>query len=204
MRRKDKACQVAGRSGHARLRADGSRGMTLLELIVALMIAIVVIAGVLRLSTGAQQAFDTVSQDVEANYDLRRAGERVADQLRQSAVSHITVETVDPDADTVTFQIPVGKIGENVVWGAEGHSGWYLQFRVTDGDLVRRVLDESMNVAAMDEVLVRGLDVNIGGRKGFTVTLDGTLVTIEIRVPVNSGGETWRKEIRTSVTVRNV
>ena len=178
-------------------------GMTLIEVMIVLAIAMLVLGVVLKMTGSSQQVWDTVSKDSSANFDLRRAGERIADELRQSSTDHIVIEDTSIDADTVTFQIPVGKAQDVILWGAEGNSGWFLQFVVEDGRLLRRVCDGSMAVAAMDQVLVTHLDANLGGQKGFWITLDGGMVHIGIRAAVTSGGETWRKEARTSVLVRN-
>lgn len=180
-----------------------SSGMTILEVMIALVIAMLVLGAVLKLAGSTQQAWDTVSRDANANFDLRRAAEQVADELRQSSANHIQVEDTSVDADTVTFQVPVGKAQDVILWGAEGNSGWFAQFVVEDGQLLRRVRDDSMAVAGMDRVLVTHLDANLGGQKGFWVTVDDEMVNIGVRAAVQSGGETWRKEARTSVLVRN-
>ena len=181
----------------------GASGMTLLELMIALAIAMILVGVVLRMVGSTQQAWDTVSNNADANFDLRRAAERVADELRQSSTAHIVVEDTSVDADTVTFQVPVAKAQDVVLWGAEGNSGWFLQFVVQDGKLIRRIYDGSMTIAAMDQVLVNHIDSNLGSEKGFHVTVDGGMVDIVVRAAVQSGSETWRKEARTSVLVRN-
>ena len=182
---------------------DRPSGMTLLEVMIALAVGMVVVGVTLKMLCSTQQAWDTVSKDATANFDLRRALERVADELRQSSAEHITIDHSGVDADTVTFQVPVSKAHDVVLWGAEGNSGWFLQFVVEDGQLLRRVCNESMNIAGMDLVLVTNIDAQLGGEKGFWVNLDDAMVNIGVRVAVQGSGETWRKEARTSVLVRN-
>lgn len=178
-------------------------GMTLLELMIALAIAMILVGVVLKLVGSTQQAWDTVSNNADANFDLRRAAERVADELRQSSTTHIIVADTSVDADTVTFQVPVSKAMDVVLWGAEGNSGWFLQFVVQEGKLIRRIYDDTMTIAAMDQVLVNHIDSNLGGEKGFRVVVDSGMVDIVVRAAVQSGSETWRKDARTSVLLRN-
>ncbi len=196
------ADQTAWGKVSARTRSCSS-GMTLIEMTIALAISLLVLGVVLKMTGSSQKVWDTVSKDSGANFDLRRAAERIADDMRQSSIGHIVIEETSVDADTVTFQVPVAKAQDVVLWGAEGNSGWFVQFVVEDGRLLRRVCDDTMTVAAMDQVLVTCLDSNLGGQKGFWVTLDGAMVTIGIRAAVTSCGETWRKQARTSVLLRN-
>ena len=58
-------------------------------------------------------------------------------------------------------------------------------------------------LAIPDQVLATNVDSNLGGNKGFTVTVNGDMVSIDLRATVLSNGETWRKEATTSVLFRN-
>ena len=189
--------------GGLRAIGSGSRGITLLELIIALTVGVVVVGAIVGLGGSTQKVWDTVSSDCDANYDLRRAAERVADELRQSTSSRVTVQGPSADADTVTFQVPVGKAQDVVLWGAEGDSGGYVQFVVENGQLIRRVLNASMVSAGRDQVLVTQVDSSHGGEKGFHVSVEEGMAEILVRAVVRSNGETWRKEARTSVLFRN-
>lgn len=181
----------------------GRAGVTLLEVMIAMVVATIIMFTVLQLSRSTQRSWDTVRNDTNANFDLRRAAERIADELRQSAPAQIVVAHPTIDADTVTFKVPVGKALDVVLWGAEGNSGWSVQYVVENGQLIRRVLNALAVNAGMDQVLVNHMDNNLGGQQGFWVNLNGTMADIGVRAVVQSNGATWRKAAATSVLFRN-
>ena len=179
-----------------------SSGVTLLEMMIALAIAFIVLAAVLTLSRLTQKAWNTVENDCSANFDLRRAAERIADELRQSTTTMIVVDHSGTDADMVTFMVPISDVAGVISWGADGNAGWSIRYVVENGQLIRRNLTGGM-VSAGDQVLATNVDAALAGVKGFSVNVNTGMADIYVRAVVQSNGETWRKTANTSVLFRN-
>ena len=143
-----------------------------------------------------------VNWDTEANFSLRRALDRMADELRQSASSAITV-TTGVNHDEIDLQVPVSKVGDTVSWGAQGQVGWHVLILVENNVLIRRVVDGGGIPRRVDETLAMNVDDFFDGQKGFSVTQNDGLYVIALRVVARRNERTWRRSETTSVTTRN-
>ncbi len=179
-----------------------NKGFTLLELAIVGLIAGIIFAAAALLMTSTDDAYNTVREDTEANFSLRRALNRVADELRQSASSVITV-TAGFNHDQIDLQVPVSKVGDTVNWGAAGQVGWHVRVLVEDGVLIRRVVDGSGIQQRVDETLATDVDDFFDGQKGFSVTQNDGLYVIALRVVARRNEREWRRSEITSVTTRN-
>lgn len=178
-------------------------GFTLIEVAIVVTILGVVLLAAVMLARGTQGAYESLSQDTELNFYLRRALEKMTDELRRCTLAQITIENSDPGADAVEFSLPLGVSTDTVIWGAEGQPGWRVRFLVEDGVLVRRVVDGTGTIRTMDQVLATGVDGLRDGRKGFSVAGSDSLFTLSLRLVTRDHGRQWRREISTAVSLRN-
>ena len=177
-------------------------GFTMVEVLIAAAICVVILVTVMTLTVSTRDAYETVSEDTDANFSLRQALNRISDDLRQSSTSIIEI-TEGFEQDRIDVQVPISAEGSTVNWGAAGAVGLHINFVVEDGVLVRRVVDGIGTVMRTDEVLARNVDGLFMGDKGFRVTEEDGLYTISIRVRANRGERVWRRTETTSVSTRN-
>lgn len=179
-------------------------GFTLLEVAIVTVIATLLLMTIVVLTTSTNDAYDTVREDTEANFSLRRTLNRISDDMRQSSSSMIKIAT-DPDNnhDSLDLQMPVSQEDSTVNWGAAGTVGWHIHILVEDGWLIRRVTDGAGIPQRTDEVLARSVDNQFDGEKGFSVTEVGGLYQITLRVTARRGERIWRRRETTSVSTRN-
>ena len=190
---------IAGSTGAGRR----ERAFTLVELLIATVILLVVLVVGAALAGDASAMWHTIYHDTRAVHDARRGLAAVADELRLSDPAVVTVDADRPEADVLTYQVPVGRTGTTLLWGAEGQQDWRVRVSVSDGRLIRSVLDEGGSPRERDQVLATGVDGLFQNEKGFAVTLQGNLVTLRLRTRARSGGHTWRKTVVTTVQLRN-
>ena len=167
------------------------------------MILGVMLMAVMVFTRSTQNAYESVSQDTELTFNTRRAVERIADDLRRSDADHVTVDHTNPDYDSVELQVPLLMKAGTVEWGAEREVGWKIQYLVEDGNLIRRVVDASGVRMRMDEVLAVRVDSLWDGKKGFSITENGDLLTLTVRVVSRDSGRRWWRQITTAVSLRN-
>ena len=177
-------------------------GFTLVELTIVAVIAGVLLLAIVLLTSTTNDAYNTVSEDTNANFSLRQALNRISDDLRQSSSDMITI-TSGYDHDSVDLQVPISQEGSTVNWGAAGTVGWHVRILVEDGWLIRRVVDGGGIPQRTDEVLARHMDDWLEGEKGFSVVQTDQLYQITVRVVAQRKQRTWRRTETTSVVTRN-
>jgi len=182
---------------------ETASGFTLVELLIATVILLVVLAVGAAAAGQASSVWRTVYHDTHAVHDARRGLARVAAEVRLAAAYVITVDTSGADADVLIYQVPVGRTGASILWGAETVEGRQVRMAVEQGRLLRRVLDADGDPQGRPQVLATDVDGLFEGAKAFSVTVNGQLVTIRLRTCARTGGHAWRKTVTTTVAVRN-
>jgi len=181
---------------------DRRFGFTLMELLIVTIVAVLVFQVVVMLVSRSGQAYDTVTRDTQTNFEMRNAMDRIGGELRGSAEAVIQIDDSDYDSDVLTYQVPVGRTSSGIIWGAGRIPGWRIKLFASNGQLMRRVVDETGQTRD-EQVLANHIDDAFMGSKGFSVTEDDGLTSIELRSLVQTGGRSWRKTVRSSVVVRN-
>lgn len=168
----------------SRLRPSRDAGMSLVELLVGSMVAIIVVAIVTAYVTGTARIDRTQEADLDAVDEMMQARTRLVRELRfaRSVSSPATNEiTVWLDNDGSGGTGP-DAAGEDVTW------------RLDAGALVRF---EDGNSAA-SRVWASGLDTSAS-----TLSLAGGTVSLVLTTQVDRGFTTASRTLRGSVTVRN-
>jgi len=178
-------------------------GFTIVELLEGAVILLVILLVGAGLANQASSAWHNVFHDTHAVHGARQGLARVAEDLRRSSAAVVTVDASGADADTLTYQLPVGRSGSTVLWGAEDDEDWQVRVAVENGRLLRTVLDGAGTPQNQPQVLATRVDDLFEGTKGFSVTVNGRLISIRVRTRAQSRGRTWRKAADTSVWVRN-
>ena len=177
-------------------------GFTLIEVAIVGIIVGFLVMSIMVLTGSTQDAYQTVQEDTDANFSLRRALNRISDDLRQSSTSIIQI-TEGTDHDSIDLQVPISKVGSTVNWGAAGVVGLHIRILVENGWLIRRVVDADGTPMRTDEVLARNVDDLYMGQKGFSVTESDGLYIISLRVTAKRHQRIWRRTETTSVSTRN-
>ena len=127
---------------------------------------------------------------------------------RQPATSVLSVNSADPDHDSLTLQTP-GTYTGTVNWGATDlsnvwHASWSVRYQVVGGQLVRRVLNASGTQVGASELLIRSVDSASGGLKGFRVAVTGPVVNAVVRIRKTfRDNKSYTKELGSSIFLKN-
>jgi len=186
-----------------RLRVSAEGGFTAVEMLEAAVIVLVILLLGATLAGQASAVWHNAYHDTNAVHDARQGLARVAEELRRSSLAVLSVDTSGADADALTYQLPVGRSGSTVNWGAEETEGWRVRVAVEDGRLVRTVLDGEGAPQGQPQVLATQVDDAFEDAKGFSVAVNGRLVTAHVRTRARCRGRTWRKAAATTVWLRN-
>lgn len=178
-------------------------GFTVLEMALAALLLVVILLLGMALAGQASSSWHHVYHDTHATHDLRKGLAAVVEELRQASTGVVTVDDSGPDADVLTYQVPVGRSGTAVQWGAAGIEDWQIEFSVEGDRLLRTVLDGDGAPQGQPQVLATGVDRRHEGAKGVRVTINDTLLTIRVRTLAHARGHDWRKEVSTTVGLRN-
>ncbi len=185
------------RYGHAQ------SGFSLIEVAIVFVIASVILATAMLFTRTTDDAYDTASASADVSFGIRRALEAVSFDVRRSDVDHVTIDNSDVAFDQLELQLPVSVESGAVVWGVSGNAGWKIRYFVDENTLIRRVVAEDGTITQMDRTIAENLDPDFAAGKGFAVSLNGTLVTLSVRLVGTRGERTWSRELTTSVSLRN-
>ena len=194
---------MRGSASGLRRAGGGGEGFTLVELLLATLILLVILMVGASLAGQASDAWHNVYQDTQAVHEARQGLAALAAELRRSAPEVVSIDTSPPDYDIITYQVPVGRAGTTIQWGAEGQVGWRVRVTVEEGKLLRTILDAEGNPLERPQVLATQVDGLYRSQKGFSATLTDRLLTLSLRTRASSGGHTWRKTLTTTVRLRN-
>ena len=177
-------------------------GFTLLELLIAAVIASVILMSVVSLIIRTGDAYKTIQQDTGANFSLRQTLNEVSDLVRQSSTSMVVI-TNGTHHDSIDLQVPVSQAASTVQWGARGQAGWHAIVLVEEGTLLIRFVNGGGVKQTTDRTLAHNVDNLFEGEKGFSIAENDGLYVISVRVTAQQKGRTWRRSETTSVSVRN-
>lgn len=177
-------------------------GFTLLELMVVCGIFAALLVGVGTFSLQTHSGYESVLQGATVTANLRKTLETVADELRNSTPTRVTVDQSDPNHDRLLLQVPVGWVGCDTIWGADGVEGQQIEYVVSARELWRRVLDADGNAVGARRV-ARHIDLLRDGQKGFDIETDGTMCTLSLRTRMTRDARRVQRDARTSVVMQN-
>jgi len=124
------------------------RGLTLLELLFALLIAAVLIAALFVTATVGRMSYVSADARAHVHQQVRQAFDHMAEELREAGGT-VTVT----GGSQLKFQVALGyDLGGScppsaVCWGARDQlgadrPGWSVQYRGVNGQLIREILDD--------------------------------------------------------------
>jgi len=173
--------------------------VTLVEVAIASTVLIVLLAGTYATVLRASDSWGSVVTTTGIQHEVRETMLRITEEMKRCA--NLKIGTANLHADVVSFQIPLAIVDGQVVWGASKthlttgklivKPGWWVQYRVVnrrrldgtlDRILVRRVLDGHGRPVGGDERIAEHVDIVRHEKKGFSVTRNGNLYSIGLRV----------------------
>lgn len=113
-------------------------GFTLVEIMIVVVIFTLLIGTIFTVLATGKTSFQIGNVRIELQQDLRRGMDWITEELRQSGSSTISgVPANGSWYDTITFRIPVGVSGGNIVW--ETDEIQYLLGGLNNRQLLRKV-----------------------------------------------------------------
>ena len=162
------------------------RGVSFVEVAISITVFAALGTGIFTIISDTSGVFQSSVIASQRRSDSIEAMTQLQRELSQASPSTLVVDQTDANTDIIQFQIPVAVVGETIVWGAEDVAGQMLEYRLTNQinssalQLVRRVLSDTG--AIIDEqVLGRNLDGVDNDGKAFSVTVDDSLITLNLR-----------------------
>lgn len=159
-------------------------GFTLLEVAISLAIVSVIVLVVGNLLESSNQAVAEMTTGVNDEQAIRRTLSRLYDDVKQSAVSRVSI-TEQTTSDILTLQTPDPSGSGN--WGAQGSDGvfranHFARYHVVNGSLVRTILDGGGNELSVParQVLLFNADSGAVGTKGLAVSLTGSVLVVQL------------------------
>ncbi len=199
-------------------RRTNQGGFTLLEVIVAAAISTIVLFAVIAFGRSMARSNENLKISADQTFDTQRAFTSLRDELIASAPSVITIRTTDPDHDEISYKVAIGVTSGGLnIWGMRdasgtGHPGWSATIYVDKNRriLYKQLYDESGNKVGDPVPLVTGVDEyyndpggTFSSNKGFSVSLQGSLLTLTVRLRGSFLGHEWRREVSCKVRLRN-
>ncbi len=197
-------------------RAD-RRGMTLIELTIAMSVFLVVGYVLARSVEMGRDVRGSVEALARANADLREVARRVGDDLRVARSDTLTVVDLPGGDQEVTLEQPI-VVGGVPDWGVyapelgpaeedRNRPDWSVRYTVRESvvngtlrrDLVRRILDDT-GALRREEVLFQGLSG--GGTPGFQVVQAGDVWEVRL-VADGAGPDGTGRQVVIDVRTRN-
>jgi prepilin-type N-terminal cleavage/methylation domain-containing protein len=182
----------------------GRRGLTLIELIVALTIFTVLaysLMSALSLSNNSRAAVENM---VEENEELRAGVGALSEDLRLSSEARITITELADENHQLELQLPI-VVGGALDWGVPGNQlptpgavaeqDWLVRYTVdvdpggADGPertLVRQVVDDAGKIVA-EEVLVHDLTKGTSASPGFHIEETGEVWEVTLSTDKGAG-----------------
>ena len=164
----------------SRRRREG--GFNLIEVAIVLAIFSVIILAVAVITRTTDHAYQSTVESSNVTFHIRRALEMMTDEIRRSDAVHVTVDNSGAQYDAVELELPIAVSDGDVVWGASSRIGWKIQYLVEEGALIRRVTNAGGIIMEMDQVMAVNVHDDATTGKGFSVTRNGSLYTIGLRL----------------------
>ncbi len=186
-----------------RAQVQQQQGFTLIEVAIVAVILSIIVLAMMVFTRVTDEAHQTTVDNSNMTFNTRRALERMTGEIRRSDDGHVTVDKSDPLYDSIELQVPLRVTDGTVIWGASGRNGWKIRYLVENDTLIRRVVSAGGVTMEMDQVMANHVDDDAGTGKGFSVTKNGGLLTLSVRVVAERSGRKWSREVTTAVSVRN-
>lgn len=176
-------------------------GFTMVELMISIFISTLVLFSVFYILILANQIFRTNDLYSRLNQDgmqsLRSISREVGQTSPNTAPSHLNITTDGSGNSVIRFQIPVdwdndgdadtGGLNPQAEWGVYDQAGQttsgrlngWARYSVTNGQLLREVLDSSLNVVG--GITPKVISSNV---QSFTVTRSSSNLTMNLTVRV--------------------
>jgi prepilin-type N-terminal cleavage/methylation domain-containing protein len=113
-------------------------GFTLLELMVVFLIFSMVVMALYAILSGGRRAWLTSEAQIDLQVQARRALARITQDLSESAPSQISIVTISPQEDRITFRMASSYTGGVVTWGNQIR---YALGGINGQQLIRQDLD---------------------------------------------------------------
>jgi type II secretory pathway pseudopilin PulG len=178
-----------------------ARGFTLVEVLAALVASVLLLGGVAAIVSGAADMARLGDAELRAAMAIQNAFLFAERDLAMARLGLVSISTLDPAGDIVSFQVALPQPDGSVLFGAEGVEGQRYELRVAGGGLVRRTLDASGNMLRQ-VTLAAHLDA-AGTTKPFQAAVVGAGVALTLRVREPAGRDAAVREATTTVAPRN-
>ena len=178
-------------------------GFNLIEVAIVLAILSVMVLAAMVLTRATDEAYQSTVESSNVTFQIRRALEMMTEEIRRSDSDHVTVDNSGALYDAVDLEVPLTVSDGDVLWGASGRIGWKIRYLVEEDALIRRVVNAGGIIMEMDQVMAVNVHDDATSGKGFSVTKNGSLYTIGVRVLARESGREWTRELTTAVSLRN-
>lgn len=189
------------------------RGLTLLEMAIAVSIFTTLGLSLFTVVDTARRSQEAVSAGIANNEELRKAFSSIAEELQCTRESLVEVVVLADRNHQVTFQMPI-ELGGVMGWGVDERSlgtteaeqvrpGWYLRYTVVqevdptgyvNHVLRRQVLDDAFAVQ-LEETIAEGLNEGDDDDPGFTVARAGEMWEVSFSTDGHGTGTNGRKAV---------
>ncbi len=184
-------------------------GFTIIELVIAVAVFALILVGVGTLFQGTSEATDYLTRSTEMDRSIQQALHEMTQDLKSAPMSMTTIDSTDPDHDSVVVQIPNPDALDVSDWGYYDEfnvfrTDWACQYLVDGSDLVRRRLDGSFGAVGPDQLICSGVDTTFdsgsGPERGFEIAPVGSLLNFSLRiVETTSDGTVYRRSAITTI-----
>ncbi len=190
-------------------RLDDQRGMTLVELSIAMGLSVFLAGAVVAVQTTSTERFESSLIEHRINAVSRDGVSKIRKELRSCLSSSVQSfpyvtnngATIFRYQQAVSFDVANGIAN----WGAANTIGGHVEYAVLGTDLLRRVVDDQGAVIDQD-VLMDNLDLNppkggLGFPASFVWDDDENTVTVEVNREFDMNGTKVKRVIRTMVYI---
>lgn len=174
-------------------------GYTLVEILVVIVVFSLLLGAIFEVMIMSNKSFSIGSTEQIIENQARQGLDNMVRELYETTWD-VEGQVAFSDANaTITFMLPVGadEVSGDLIWGAEGVSGYKIRYTVDNSRLVRIVLD-GLNNPVSQKVLaadVQGLNFSSDANMLLTITL-----TIERKA---ASGNILTHKVSSNVSFRN-
>lgn len=210
---------------NAETKLNNQRGFTLLEVMVSVFISTIIFSSiylVLSMAQNIMRSNDLYGRlDQDAMQSLRSISSEIGQTSPNAAPSHLSITTSGGNS-IVRFQIPVdwdndgdadtGGLNPQTEWGAydtlgnlsNGRLGGWVRYSVTGTQLIRDVLDSSLNlVSGASKVIANNVQTFVVTKAQSNVTMTLTLRDTDLIGQKGSAQRQFQSTVLTTTLLRN-
>jgi prepilin-type N-terminal cleavage/methylation domain-containing protein len=166
------------------------KGFSLVEIIVVLFIFLLILGAIFGLMSVGRKSWYIGNTQVQVQQEARRAVEKMAKELRQSATSKVDISADDLWHNTVTFQVAQGLDGAGAIQWSDS-----IQYSLNNGQVIRNSTDGEAPVLANNAL-------SLGFRRPSTAP---NIIQINVETSKNAVlvGQTLTWSLTSQVRLRN-